>query len=162
MKISIRKPFDGDFKVTFKFGEAPQWYLDAIGYPHNGTDFALPGMTAVLACDDGVVEQVDFHPLGWGVFVRIRHSWGMSHYAHLTRAQVNIGQEVKQAQQIALSGHTGFTIGPHLHFGIKVDGVLNPEMKDWVNPEDYLDREVAPEVIKCPNCGFCFPKGTGV
>lgn len=157
MDVKIRKPFDGDFPITFKFGEKPQWYLN-YGYgPHNGTDFGLPDGTPVLACDGAIVERVGFDGAGWGVFVRLRHKWGLSHYAHLSEPQVSVGQEVKKGQQIGKSGSTGTSTGPHLHFGIRINGMIFPDMNDWVNPEDYLDKPVIVEAIKCPKCGFCFP-----
>jgi murein DD-endopeptidase MepM/ murein hydrolase activator NlpD len=83
----------------------------------------------------------------------------MSHYAHLSSIGVGTGQEVKKGQKLALSGVSGYATGPHLHFGIKVEGVLDPEMKNWVNPEEYVNKEMKSEVIICPNCGFAIPKG---
>ncbi|WP_206861478.1 peptidoglycan DD-metalloendopeptidase family protein [Lysobacter changpingensis] len=97
-------------------------------------DFAADIGTPVLAARDGVVMQVesDFDKAGLNLeryggranFVRILHEDGaMSLYAHLKSegALVRVGQRVRAGQQIGLSGNTGFTTGPHLHFAVQVN-----------------------------------------
>jgi len=157
MNVKIRKPFDGEYKVTFKFGAAPHWYVNRIGFPHSGIDYDLPVGTPVFACDDGVVVEIDYHPTGWGHFVRISHKWGISHYAHLKNAPVTIGELVDSDSLIGLSGRSGWVTGPHLHFGIKVAGVPALEMKGWVDPTPYFVGHEAVDLITCPQCGFVFP-----
>jgi len=104
--------------------------------PQNryAVDFAAEIGTPVLAARDGVVMQVesDFEKAGLNRekyggranFVRILHDDGtMSLYAHLKTegVLVRVGQRVRAGQQIGLSGNTGFTTGPHLHFAIQVN-----------------------------------------
>ena len=97
-------------------------------------DFAAETGTPVLAAREGVVMQVesDFDRAGLNLekyggranFVRILHDDGaMSLYAHLKTdgALVRVGQRVRAGQQIGLSGNTGFTTGPHLHFAVQVN-----------------------------------------
>ncbi len=97
-------------------------------------DFAAEEGTAVLAAREGVVMQVesDFQRAGLdreayggrANFVRILHDDGsMALYAHLQPegAYVRVGQRVRTGQQIGLSGNTGFTTGPHLHFAVQVN-----------------------------------------
>lgn len=97
-------------------------------------DFAADIGTPVLAARDGVVMQVesDFDKAGLNLeryggranFVRILHDDGtMTLYAHLKAegALVRVGQRVRAGQQIGLSGNTGFTTGPHLHFVVQVN-----------------------------------------
>ncbi|MFC3550964.1 peptidoglycan DD-metalloendopeptidase family protein [Lysobacter cavernae] len=97
-------------------------------------DFAAQIGTPVLAARDGVVMQVesDFDKAGLNLekyggranFVRILHDDGsMTLYAHLKAdgALVRLGQRVRAGQQIGLSGNTGFTTGPHLHFAVQVN-----------------------------------------
>ncbi len=97
-------------------------------------DFAADIGTRVLAARDGVVMQVesDFDKAGLNLeryggranFVRILHDDGtMTLYAHLKSegALVRVGQRVRAGQQIGLSGNTGFTTGPHLHFAVQVN-----------------------------------------
>lgn len=104
--------------------------------PENryAVDFATPIGTPVLAARDGVVMQVesDFDRTGLdrdtfggrANFVRILHDDGtMTLYAHLKPGGVlaRAGQRVRAGQQIGLSGNTGFTTGPHLHFVVQVN-----------------------------------------
>ncbi|KRD72791.1 hypothetical protein ASE43_19115 [Lysobacter sp. Root983] len=104
--------------------------------PENryAVDFAAQIGTPVLAAREGVVMQVesDFDKAGLNRekyggranFVRIVHDDGsMALYAHLKAdgALVRVGQRVRAGQQIGLSGNTGFTTGPHLHFAIQVN-----------------------------------------
>lgn len=97
-------------------------------------DFAAPVGTPVLAARDGVVMQVqsDFERAGLNReryagranFIRIAHDDGtMALYAHLKTEGVlaRVGQRVRAGQQIGLSGNTGFTTGPHLHFVVQVN-----------------------------------------
>lgn len=153
MELKINKPFDGDFPVTFEFGADPEWYVSKIGYPHNGVDNALPEGTLVFACDEGTVIRKDYHPRGWGKFVRVQHDWGISHYAHLKEHMVEVGEKVNSDIPVGVSGKTGWVTGPHLHFGIKVFGVENPEMKHWVDPVPYFKGEDVVDSITCPYCG---------
>ncbi len=96
-------------------------------------DFAADTGTPVLAARGGVVMQVasDFDKAGLSEkyggranFVRILHDDGtMALYAHLQESgvHVRVGQRVRQGQRIGLSGNTGFTSGPHLHFVVQVN-----------------------------------------
>lgn len=98
-------------------------------------DFAADIGTPVLAARDGVVMQVesDFDKAGLNLekfgdranFVRILHDDGtMALYAHLKADNgviVRVGQRVRAGQQIGLSGNTGFSTGPHLHFAVQIN-----------------------------------------
>jgi murein DD-endopeptidase MepM/ murein hydrolase activator NlpD len=87
---------------------------------HDGIDFATPMGTPVVAVSDGTVlvaqENYDY-----GTTIIIDHSWGRSYYGHLSTLGVQEGQHVTQGEQIALSGDTGISTGPHLHFGIRAN-----------------------------------------
>ena len=99
----------------------------------HALDFAADTGTPVLAARGGVVMQVasDFDTAGLtekyggrANFVRILHDDGtMALYAHLQEGgvHVRVGQRVRQGQRIGLSGNTGFTSGPHLHFVVQVN-----------------------------------------
>lgn len=105
------------------------------GQSRYAVDFAADIGTPVLAAREGVVMQVesDFDKAGLNRekyggranFVRILHDDGsMTLYGHLKADDgvlVRVGQRVRAGQQIGLSGNTGFTTGPHLHFAVQVN-----------------------------------------
>ena len=142
MNPTIRIPFDGQAKITFKFGEDPEWYTRVFGYPHNGVDWGMKPGRAILACSPGTVSFADYIPDADGCGVILRHQWGLSLYWHLSKIIAKYGQPLKQGDILGLSGATGFVTGPHLHFGLKVNGVSNPNMRDWLDPLQYLEKEV--------------------
>ena len=75
----------------------------------------------MLSVADGVVFKIAFEANGFGHHVLIRHAWGESLYAHLYDASVFYGDTVQEGQQIARSGNSGGSTGPHLHFGVRVN-----------------------------------------
>lgn len=98
---------------------------------HKGIDWAVPIGTAVVASNAGVVTKAGWGS-GYGYVVYIRHADGReTRYAHLSKVLVKAGQTVSQGQRIALSGNSGRSTGPHLHFEIRINGVA-------VNPVKYL------------------------
>ena len=100
--------------------------------PHNGEDIGAPLGTAVAATNDGIVRiTVDHIFSGKGVFVD--HGLGFySMYFHLSEILVNDGDLVKAGQIIGKVGATGRATGPHLHWGVKLNGAR-------VNPYSLLD-----------------------
>lgn len=95
--------------------------------PHNGEDIGAPMGTDVMASNDGVVRLVVDHIFsGRGIFVD--HGLGLySMYFHLSDVLVNEGDLVKAGQVIGKVGATGRATGPHLHWGMKVNGArVNP------------------------------------
>ena len=99
---------------------------------HKGIDLATPTGTAVMASCGGTVTRA-----GWagsyGYAVYIQHPDGReTRYGHLSKVLVSAGQQVSQGQKIALSGNTGNSTGPHLHFEIRINGAP-------VNPLNYLN-----------------------
>lgn len=116
-----------DYFITSSFG--PRW-----GKNHNGVDMAVCIGTEVSATADGVVSRASWYN-GYGLCVDIEHANGVkSRYAHLSELLVEPGQEVKQGECIALSGSTGYSTGPHLHFELMFDG----QAKD---PTEYMEAE---------------------
>jgi murein DD-endopeptidase MepM/ murein hydrolase activator NlpD len=94
--------------------------------PHNGVDFASPVGTPVYATAAGVVQSAG-NGGPCGNMVEIAHAGGItSVYCHLSRfaAGLHPGQHVESRQLIAYVGQTGRVTGPHLHFGIKKNGVF--------------------------------------
>ncbi|HEV7644464.1 MAG TPA: peptidoglycan DD-metalloendopeptidase family protein [Pyrinomonadaceae bacterium] len=101
--------------------------IDKIVKFHTGLDIAVPRGTRVDAAAEGTV--VFAGPKGgYGNLVIIRHPDGKeTRYGHLQKILVSEGESVTSRQQIALSGSTGKSTGPHLHFEIRENGeILNP------------------------------------
>lgn len=94
---------------------------------HTGIDYAVPIGTPVVAAQHGKVVFVGRQG-GYGNLVVIKHNdTYRTVYAHLDRFKVNNGDWVEQGQVIALSGNTGLSTGPHLHYEIRKNGLsLNP------------------------------------
>lgn len=93
------------------------------GRRHNGIDVGIPTGTAVKATDGGKVVFSGVKG-GYGYCVIIDHGANMrSLYAHNSKLKVKVGDKVFQGQTIALSGNTGTSTGPHLHFEIQKNGV---------------------------------------
>ena len=98
---------------------------------HQGTDIAVPTGSAVMASGAGVVTVSGWQS-GYGYVVYIRHADGReTRYGHLSRCLVSVGESVSQGQKIALSGNTGNSTGPHLHFEMRIGG-------QSVNPLGYM------------------------
>ena len=95
--------------------------------PHRGVDFAIPIGTPVLAVGDGEVV-VSKRSGGAGNYVAIRHGRQyMTRYMHLKKLLVKPGDKVKRGDRIALSGNTGRSTGPHLHYEIWINNqAVNP------------------------------------
>ncbi|MCX5377680.1 M23 family metallopeptidase [Streptomyces sp. NBC_00091] len=108
-------------------------------HKHSGQDFAVPTGTAVKAAGAGTVVKAGPNGGGdgpaYGNAIVIKHANNTySQYAHLSKIQVRIGQKVSAAQQIALSGNTGNSSGPHLHFEIRT----TPNYGSAINPVTFL------------------------
>ena len=102
------------------------------GRMHKGVDVAGPVGTPIVAAAVGVVERAGWSSGGYGNIVEIRHPDGsLTRYAHNNSMSVSKGQSVKQGQQIAEMGSTGYSTGPHLHFEVHQGGAA-------VNPVAYL------------------------
>ena len=83
-----------------------------------------------MASSGGTVTRAGWGS-GYGYVVYIQHADGReTRYGHLSRVLVNVGDHVDQGDKIALSGNTGRSTGPHLHFEVRLNGIkLNPE---WI------------------------------
>lgn len=112
--------FNGGLVKPVKNGRITSGFGASRGkYPHAGTDFAVPVGTPIFAAMDGVVQKAGWNAItgrtGIGGF--LGHDGGRNtYYGHLSQLMVKVGDMVKAGQQIALSGNTGRSTGPHLHF----------------------------------------------
>jgi murein DD-endopeptidase MepM/ murein hydrolase activator NlpD len=97
-------------------GTADYLYYDG----HNGWDIAL-NYEPVLAAAEGTVTLAGWDTVspGFGISVTIDHPNGLTtRYAHLSGVNVSRGQQVRRGERVGTSGNTGFSTGPHLHFGV--------------------------------------------
>jgi len=101
--------------------------------PHNGTDFAAPTGTPIMAAGNGIVERANRFG-SFGNYIRIRHANGYkTAYAHLHgfARGIRAGSRVTQGQVIGYVGSTGRSTGPHLHYEVHLNGrPLNPMRLD--------------------------------
>jgi murein DD-endopeptidase MepM/ murein hydrolase activator NlpD len=95
---------------------------------HTGVDLKAR-YTSVKAAADGVVEFSGYQG-GYGYVVIIRHGYGYKTlYAHNSKLLVTKGQKVKKGQKISVSGNSGVSTGPHLHYEVRINNVpVNPVM----------------------------------
>ncbi|MCT4354506.1 M23 family metallopeptidase [Streptomyces sp. Je 1-79] len=134
--------------------KAPSWVKPVGGYTlsasfnqggamwahkHSGQDFAVPVGTPVKAAGAGTVVKAGPNGGGdgpaYGNAIVVKHANGKySQYAHLSKINVHIGQKVGAGQKIALSGNTGNSSGPHLHFEIRT----TPNYGSALNPAAFL------------------------
>lgn len=102
------------------------------GRPHQGLDLAVPDGTEVRAAAPGEVVYAGDQVRGYGHLVILRHPGGLETlYAHNTALLVAPGATVERGQVIALSGHSGHTTAPHLHFEVHAGEAAR-------DPEQYL------------------------
>ncbi len=99
---------------------------------HSGMDLAVPTGTSVRAALPGTVTVSTYNRGGYGYYVMIDHGNGLSTlYGHNSQLLARVGQTVEAGDVIALSGSTGRSTGPHLHFEVRING-------ERTNPRSYL------------------------
>ena len=112
---------------------------------HYGMDFTCDTGTPVFATADGTVVSTDWEQ-GYGMTVEIDHGYGYrTRYCHLSSYRSRVGQKVKRGELIALSGCTGKSTGPHVHYEVVQRG-------QKVNPVNFyfmdLDAEHYEEIVR--------------
>lgn len=108
---------------TFIFPVNSRNYSQYYWYGHRGLDIALPEGSSVYASDTGTVTYAGWNTYGYGNLIVINHGNGHeTFYAHLSSINVSPGQIVYQGNLIGLTGNTGQSSGPHIHFEIRLNG----------------------------------------
>ena len=117
----LRHPLAAGYTLTSGYGW--RW-----GRLHAGVDYAIPVGTPVYAATSGLIDYIGYDGDGYGNFMDIKSPEGViTRYAHLDQVKASQGQQVTVGQQIADSGNTGSSTGPHLHFEIRINGqALDP------------------------------------
>ncbi len=151
----MKTPINGArLSSTFGFRRHP-----ILGYNklHQGTDFAAPTGTPIMASGSGVIERASWFG-AYGKFIMIRHnSTYKTAYAHLSGFAKGIrsGSRVQQGQVIGYVGSTGRSTGPHLHYEVLVNGqrvnsqklnlpsgknLVGAEKEDFENIKKNIDK----------------------
>ena len=123
--------------VKFRYGDGYSFrpIHPVLGTPrmHNGQDFRVPFGTEVYATGDGIVVESGYSTGGFGNYVVIDHDYGLSTlYGHLSQIKVPKGTNVKRGELIGISGDSGLSSGPHLHYQVEEKGHA-------INPKNYLN-----------------------
>lgn len=121
-------PIPDSSRITSRFGprEAP---VAGVSNFHKGVDVGAPTGTKIYAAQAGtvVISQYNYSA---GNYIMINHGNGVyTVYMHCSKLLVSVGDQVAKGDNIGLVGSTGYSTGPHLHFGVRIDG----EYKDPLN-----------------------------
>ncbi|EEP99244.1 Uncharacterized metalloprotease yebA [Yersinia ruckeri ATCC 29473] len=154
----MRFPTMKQFRVSSNFNPRRLNPVTGRVAPHKGVDFAMPVGTPVLAVGDGEVVIAKYDGAA-GNYIAIRHGRQYTtRFMHLKKLLVKPGQKVKRGDRIALSGNTGRSTGPHLHYEFWVNQqAVNPltaklprsEGLSGKDRSDYLAiaKEVIPQLL---------------
>jgi len=94
---------------------------------HHGLDYGVPVGTPIRSSIAGKVVYAGWNNGGYGNLVIVENGPYQTYYAHLSEIPVNVGDSVSMGQVIGLSGNTGNSTGPHLHYEVRVNGeTINP------------------------------------
>ena len=120
VKALMKTPINGA-RLSSGFGNRKHPILGFTKH-HNGTDFAAPTGTPIMASGSGTVITAGWRGNG-GNCVRIRHNSSYTTgYGHLSKFATKVGKKVRQGQIIGYVGNTGMSTGPHLHYTVKYNG----------------------------------------
>lgn len=139
MELTLLRPLPSEPGVVSQwFGENPALYARFGLAGHNGLDYAATEGTLVLAAHAGRCN-VGYDPQGYGWHIRIGadNQECLTLYAHLKAVLVGENQYVAAGETIGTLGSTGFSTGPHLHFGLRLLRGRNPAYRDWVDPVPF-------------------------
>ena len=106
---------------------------------HQGVDYAVPEGTRIFATADGIVKEIKGKNSTSGITVVIDHNNGYTtSYSHLQSVKVKKGQRVQRGDIIALSGNSGLSLAPHLHYEVRYNGTRR-------DPIHYFFMELTPD-----------------
>ena len=134
--------FPGISPVSVKFRLGDGYKFRAIhpvtGTPrmHYGQDFEVPYGTEVYATGDGSVIESGYNSGGFGNCIVIDHGYGFQTvYGHLSNIRVPKGMNVKRGDLIGISGSTGQSTGPHLHYQVE-------KLGQHMNPVNFFNNDM--------------------
>lgn len=128
--ISFTWPCPASGRITSNFG-ARSSPTEGASSNHKGIDIGAPTGTNIVAAASGTVV-VSTYSYSAGNYIMINHGGGVyTVYMHASKLLASVGDTVEKGEVIAKVGSTGYSTGPHLHFGIRVNGT-------YVNPRQYV------------------------
>jgi murein DD-endopeptidase MepM/ murein hydrolase activator NlpD len=129
-RFFLKSPLKFEPRITSRFASARKHPILNYTRAHNGVDYAAPSGAPVASVAPGTVTLAGWTN-GGGRTVRIRHHNGYeSEYLHLSAIDVRAGVHVSQGDLIGRVGATGLATGPHLHYGLRKNGVyVNPVLE---------------------------------
>jgi murein DD-endopeptidase MepM/ murein hydrolase activator NlpD len=129
--VPLRKPVNGEIDLSSTFGVRIDPFLH-VAAMHTGLDFRGEAGEPIHATAAGRVVSAGWSG-GYGKMVEVDHGNGFStRYGHLSRIDVNVGEEIRIGQIVGRMGSTGRSTGPHLHYETRVDG-------EAVDPQKFLN-----------------------
>ena len=127
----ITAPVHG--RITSYFGSRTDPISGEDGF-HRAIDIAVDEGTSVAAAWDGIVTKTGYDSTRGNYLWMVHKNGCETFYCHCSKILVEKGAVIRSGESVALSGDTGYSTGPHLHFAVKKDG----EMQD---PLDYLTQK---------------------
>lgn len=138
MAIKVHRPVAWQWPISSEYGFRIDPVTKTEGVFHAGTDFAVPEGTPVVAALDGIIHKVGWQDetnqkAGFGLRVwqttRLYGKTASIFYAHLSEISVQAGQSIIAGTRVGLSGSTGKSSGPHLHFEVRPSGEKGVEVE---------------------------------
>lgn len=134
-------PIKRDYRTGYVFG-----VITFYKTKHKGYDYIVPRGTPVFSSMNGKVQKA-YLSASYGNVVFIEEGSITTVYAHLSKISVKINEQVRAGQQIGLSGNTGLSTGPHLHFEVRVnDKPVDPE--PWLKEQPHNQEELVSQEQK--------------
>lgn len=131
--------------ISQRFGDNPEDYARFGLKGHNGLDFAVAVGTPIRAVDAGVLIEEGMDEDGYGLYAKVKHSWGESLYAHLSMIVIVKGHHVTAGHPLGKSGNTGNSTGPHLHFAMRINPYKRGgDFDGYSDPLPYLSATTQP------------------
>ncbi len=138
--LSLAWPVEGDWRISSPYGYRHHPVLAKRKF-HNGVDLAVPEGTPILAAQQGKVSVASEDGVN-GKYLVLDHGYGVkTSYCHLSELDVEAGDRVTRGQEVALSGNTGRSTGPHLHFVLRIG-------KQTVDPEGFRPDNLKPDAAE--------------
>ena len=136
--------------ITSSCGERENPILQKMEY-HNGLDIAVAENTQAVAVKSGIVTEVrNSETLGKVLKYETEDGYTVM-YAHLNDVLVKKGENVKQGQIVAMTGNTGLSTGPHIHYSIwRGDMLINPMQFVDLNYTEEVKAEYLARGVKLP------------